>query len=79
MLVEVGNADEVVSELMTGFANKQPKIVAASLGAIARIVNEFGVKGISCKPVLQKVCNAIHNLYIIFERHIHIHTSARLL
>ena len=44
MLVEIDKQDVVQEELMTGFANKQPKIVAGSVEILRTALALFGHK-----------------------------------
>ena len=44
MLVEIDKQDIVQEELMTGFANKQPKIVAGSVEILRTALALFGHK-----------------------------------
>lgn len=54
LYVEIdGKADQVLEELIQGLSNKQPKVVAATLGAMTALYHAFGVKIIEPKPTLK--------------------------
>lgn len=54
LYVEVdGKADQLLEELLQGLSNKQPKIVAATLGALTAVYHAYGVKIIEPKPTLK--------------------------
>ena len=48
-----GKADQILEELLQGLSNKQPKIVAATLGALTALYHAYGVKIIEPKPTLK--------------------------
>ena len=54
LYVEVeGKADALLEDLLQGLSNKQPKIVAATLGALTALYHAYGVKIIEPKPPLK--------------------------
>ncbi|KAL6717623.1 hypothetical protein ACLMJK_005538 [Lecanora helva] len=54
LYVEIdGKADQVLEELIQGLSNKQPKVVAATLGAMTALYHAYGVKVIEPKPTLK--------------------------
>ncbi|CAD6588941.1 MAG: Cytoskeleton associated protein 5 [Alectoria sarmentosa] len=54
LYVEVeGKADALLEDLLQGLSNKQPKIVAATLGALTTLYHAYGVKIIEPKPPLK--------------------------
>ena len=54
LYVEVeGKADALLEDLIQGLSNKQPKIVAATLGALTALYHAYGVKIIEPKPSLK--------------------------
>lgn len=54
LYVEVeGKADALLEDLLQGLSNKQPKIVAATLGALTALYHAYGVKVIEPKPPLK--------------------------
>jgi len=54
LYVEVdGKVDQILEELIQGLSNKQPKIVAATLGALTALYHAYGVKIIEPKPTLK--------------------------
>ena len=48
-----GKADALLEDLIQGLSNKQPKIVAATLGALTALYHAYGVKIIEPKPSLK--------------------------
>ena len=48
-----GKADALLEDLIQGLSNKQPKIVAATLGALTALYHAYGVKVIEPKPSLK--------------------------
>ena len=48
-----GKADALLEDLVQGLSNKQPKIVAATLGALTALYHAYGVKIIEPKPSLK--------------------------
>eukprot|EP00051_Salpingoeca_urceolata_P019401 m.283246 g.283246 ORF g.283246 m.283246 type:complete len:2080 (+) comp19412_c0_seq6:220-6459(+) len=55
MLVEVECADTVLEELLKGFSNRQPKVIARSACAIRTAVESFGAKVFQLKPLLKGI------------------------
>lgn len=54
LYVEVeGKADALLEDLIQGLSNKQPKVVAATLGALTVLYHAYGVKIIEPKPPLK--------------------------
>ena len=54
LYVEIdGKADQLLEELIQGLSNKQPKIVAATLGAMTALYHAYGVKIVEPKPTLK--------------------------
>lgn len=54
LYIEVeGKSDALLEELLQGLSNKQPKIVAATLGALTTLYHAYGVKIIEPKPPLK--------------------------
>ena len=54
LYVEIdGKADQILEELIQALSNKQPKIVAAALGAMTALYHAYGVKIIEPKPTLK--------------------------
>ncbi|KAL9135733.1 MAG: hypothetical protein Q9175_003057, partial [Cornicularia normoerica] len=54
LYVEVeGKADALLEDLLQGLSNKQPKVVAATLGALTALYHAYGVKIIEPKPPLK--------------------------
>ena len=54
LYVEIdGKADHLLEELIQGLSNKQPKIVAATLGAMTALYHAYGVKIVEPKPTLK--------------------------
>lgn len=53
LYVELDKADPILEDLLQGLSNKQPKIVAATLGALTALYHAYGVKIIEPKPALK--------------------------
>ncbi|KAH7350504.1 armadillo-type protein [Pyrenochaeta sp. MPI-SDFR-AT-0127] len=53
LYVETDKPDPVIEELLPLLSNKQPKVVAATLDALAQIYHAYGCKTIEPKPVLK--------------------------
>ena len=54
LYVEVeGKADALLEDLLQGLSNKQPKVVAATLGALTALYHAYGVKIMEPKPTLK--------------------------
>ena len=54
LYIEVeGKSDALLEDLLQGLSNKQPKIVAATLGALTTLYHAYGVKIIEPKPPLK--------------------------
>lgn len=54
LYVEVdGKADPILEDLLQGLSNKQPKVVAATLGALTALYHAYGVKIVEAKPSLK--------------------------
>lgn len=54
MYVETdGKSDQIIDELIQGLSNKQPKVVAATLGALTALYHAYGIKIIEPKPTLK--------------------------
>ena len=48
-----GKSDTLLEDLLQGLSNKQPKVVAATLGALTAIYHAYGVKIVEPKPSLK--------------------------
>ena len=48
-----GKSDMLLEDLLQGLSNKQPKVVAATLGALTAIYHAYGVKIVEPKPSLK--------------------------
>ena len=55
LYVEIDKPDLVIEELLPALANKQPKIIAATLAAFTAIYHNFGVKIVEPKPLLKSL------------------------
>ena len=54
LYIEVeGRSDALLESLLQGLSNKQPKVVAATLGALTAIYHAYGVKIVEPKPSLK--------------------------
>ncbi len=54
LYIEVeGRSDALLEDLIQGLSNKQPKVVAATLGALTAIYHAYGVKIVEPKPSLK--------------------------
>ncbi|KAK4624774.1 Spindle pole body component alp14 [Fulvia fulva] len=53
LLIELDKADPVIEELLGYFSHKLPKIIAATLEALAGIVRAYGMKIVEPKPILK--------------------------
>ncbi|EXJ63938.1 hypothetical protein A1O7_00273 [Cladophialophora yegresii CBS 114405] len=53
LYVELDKSEPVIEELLPALSHKQPKIIAATLGAITAIFHNFGVKIVEPKSVLK--------------------------
>ena len=54
LYVEIdGKSDQLLEELLQGLSNKQPKLVAATLGALTALYHAYGVKIVEPKPTLK--------------------------
>jgi cytoskeleton-associated protein 5 len=53
LYVETDKPDPVIEELLPLLSHKQPKVIAATLDALAQIYHAFGCKTIEPKPVLK--------------------------
>ncbi|KAF2471863.1 ARM repeat-containing protein [Lindgomyces ingoldianus] len=53
LYVELDKADPVIEELIPLLSHKQPKIIAATLDALAQIYHVYGCKTVEPKPVLK--------------------------
>jgi cytoskeleton-associated protein 5 len=53
LYVEIDKSDPVIEELLPALSHKQPKVIAATLGAITAIFHNFGVKVVEPKSVLK--------------------------
>ena len=50
-----GKSEALLEELLQGLSNKQPKVVAATLGALTAIYHAYGVKIVEPKPSLKSL------------------------
>ncbi|KAG0714752.1 Cytoskeleton-associated protein 5 [Chionoecetes opilio] len=55
MCCEIEKYEQVQEELMKGFAQKNPKVVAGSIRAITTALREFGPKVINPKPLMKQI------------------------
>lgn len=53
MLVEIGCGEATVTELQTGLQSKQPKVVAATIACLCRILHDFGPKPVPLKSIVK--------------------------
>jgi protein STU2 len=58
LYVELDKSDPVIEELLPALSHKQPKIIAATLGAITAIFHNFGIKIVEPKPILKALPKA---------------------
>ncbi|KAM0334996.1 hypothetical protein ACHAQA_000030 [Verticillium albo-atrum] len=58
LLVEVDVAGPVIEEMLPALANKQPKVVAATLNALVTIYHNYGCKTVDPKPALKALPKA---------------------
>ncbi|WFD35891.1 hypothetical protein MCUN1_002759 [Malassezia cuniculi] len=52
---DVNGCDGPVSDLITAFSSKQPKVAAAALRALTQVVQQFGARQVNVKPIIQKL------------------------
>ena len=55
LYVELDKADPILDDLLAGLSNKQPKIVASTLHALAALYHAYGVKVVEPKPALKSL------------------------
>ncbi|XP_059481984.1 protein mini spindles isoform X2 [Neocloeon triangulifer] len=55
MYVEIEKHEAVMEELIKGFDQKNPKVVAACINTATMALNEFGMKVINVKPLVKEV------------------------
>lgn len=55
LYVELDKADPVIEELLPALSHKQPKVIAATLGALTAIYHNYGVKIVEPKLVLKSL------------------------
>ncbi|KAI0121397.1 armadillo-type protein [Xylariales sp. AK1849] len=53
LLVELDVAGPIIEDILPAMSNKQPKVIAAALSALATMFHNYGVKTIDPKPVLK--------------------------
>lgn len=53
LYVELDKADPILDDLLAGLANKQPKIVAATLVALRELYHAYGIKIVEPRPTLK--------------------------
>ena len=53
LYIEMDKADPVIEELLPILSHKQPKVIAATLEALAQIYHAYGCKTVEPKPVLK--------------------------
>ncbi|KAH8670185.1 armadillo-type protein [Tricladium varicosporioides] len=58
LYVELDVAAPVIEELLPALSNKQPKVIAATLAALAAIFHNYGCKTVDPKPVLKTLPKA---------------------
>ncbi|KAH7368046.1 spindle pole body component alp14 [Plectosphaerella cucumerina] len=57
-LIEVDVSGPIIEELLPALANKQPKVVAATLNALVSIYHNYGCKTVDPKPALKALPKA---------------------
>jgi cytoskeleton-associated protein 5 len=55
MYIEIEKHDAVIEELIKGFDQKNPKIVAACVSTVLLALREFGSKVVNVKPLVKKI------------------------
>ncbi|XP_046394021.1 protein mini spindles [Ischnura elegans] len=55
MYIEIEKIEQVIDELIKGMDQKNPKVVAACVGAATLALREFGSKVITVKPLVKKI------------------------
>jgi cytoskeleton-associated protein 5 len=55
MYIEIEKHDAAIDELIKGFDQKNPKIVAACVSTVILALREFGAKVINVKPLVKKI------------------------
>lgn len=55
MYIEIEKHEMVIEELIKGFDQKNPKIVATCVSTVAVALHEFGPKVVSIKPLVKKI------------------------
>lgn len=58
LYIELDKADPIIEDLLPSLANKQPKIIAATLAALTAIYHAYGVKIVIPIPVLKTLPKA---------------------
>lgn len=53
LYIELDKPDPIIEELLPILSHKQPKIIAATLGALTQIYHAYGCKTVEPKPVLK--------------------------
>lgn len=53
LYIELDKSDPIIEDLLPSLANKQPKIIVATLAALTAIFHAYGVKIVDPKPVLK--------------------------
>uniref|UniRef100_T1JI26 TOG domain-containing protein n=1 Tax=Strigamia maritima TaxID=126957 RepID=T1JI26_STRMM len=61
MYIEIEKHELVQEELIKGFGNKTPKIVAACIQIMREALREFGSKVIALKPVVKSLCTLLED------------------
>jgi cytoskeleton-associated protein 5 len=55
MYVEIEKHEACIEELIKGFDQKNPKIVATCVSTVLQALREFGAKVVSIKPLVKKI------------------------
>lgn len=55
MYIEIERHEQVIEELIKGFDQKNPKIVATCVSTVLLALREFGAKVIGVKPLIKKI------------------------
>src|SRR5438034_2927554 len=55
LCIELDKPEPVIEDLVSNLSHKQPKVVAATLGALTAIFHTYGCKVVDSKPVLKPV------------------------
>eukprot|EP01137_Pigoraptor_chileana_P026176 Opistho-2@96748 len=58
LLIEIDKSEPVITEVMGGLSDKQPKVVIACIQTIFQALSQFGAKNMTLKPI----CKDLHNI-----------------